>query len=234
MINMDLTMTNYALAEQKDLKGLAITQADIDQALQTYDEATIQTVQEIQRDYRIQDELIKGIKAEFNQGKIKMDPGTQYYSESPKTVSLRASIIRVCKALDIDARFVNYANHGRYELPIDMGPKTINELHDDDAYDIALKSNQDASIERQLRVMHMAQLKHRDTHDDFYIRYNEVKTFQQDKHIVLSNDIFNNKPVTPEDLNNIYRAYQTVKTKYDEIAEIADLSIQNNDKTVTL
>lgn len=224
---------NSASLNDKDIDEIEKIDNRITEVIDQYDSETVDEVKSIEEERQKEAEFLKELKKEFENDKIKMEQEGLYTKASPKTVSLKSAIVRIGKRVDMNTSFVDYTNYGHYKLASGINSYfdiMLSEINEQDAYENALQINKIVEVAQKARVMEHAQRQHRNTHDDYYVKYTEIKKFQNSTNIVVSIDIFNNRDVEPEVLDRIYKAYSKVKEKYDDIVQIADKSIEENDE----
>jgi len=242
--NVDLSLEGYKLigttirenAESLKFKDIdEIEQIDnrINEVIAQYDSETVDEIKSIKEERQKEAEFLKELKKEFENDKIKMEQAGLYTTASPKTVSLKSAIVRVGKRVGMNTSFVDYTNYGHYKLSSGVGRDydiMLSAINEQDAYEKALQVNKIVEVVHKARVLALAQRQHRDTHDDYYVKYTEINKFQNSTSIVVSNDIFNNRDVDPEVLDRIYKAYSEIKEKYDDIVAITEKSMEENDE----
>ncbi|OEK58830.1 hypothetical protein [Staphylococcus equorum] len=229
-----VTASEFAQAlEEKTLEELNTINERIHAVVDEYDTETIKEVKDIETERSNNVFFLEGLKKEFDNDKIKMNEGSEYFDASPKTVSLKSAIVRVGKTVGKDTDFVNHTNNGHYRLTSRIGNSydvTLSDVHNPEEYEKMLRNNKISEITLKVVELAKAQHKYRDTHDDYYIKYRTIQEFQSIGSFVISNDILNNREVEPEALDRMYEAYKEVKEKYEEIRAIIKNSRKENDK----
>lgn len=235
-MSLNLVLNHYELLDMLDEQGmyaleeqfihtqqLAQVDSQIQQHMENYPEALQQDIETINSKFERLVCIISSVNEDLQSGIIDtvvdtVDSTHQLFEPQ----SFKSQFHQYTSHENMDDDYIDFQPYGKYHIPLDDGLSDIylNALLEPKGIDKVLDKVSTARRIKLLLCVMDYQRDYQQNHDKTYALYIEVKTFQENTGLIISDIIQSGQRPNDNDMEHIYDKYQRILPLRKQILDI--------------
>lgn len=235
-MSINLALNDYRILEVLDKIGLNefkefiiesknIIQVDkeIHQNFNDYPESLQESIKNLDSKFESTKYIVRNINDDIQAGTIKVFEDSVFPGEMLfDAESFKKQFHQYISHEDMDDDYIDFQPYGKYHIPLDDGLSDIhlNMLLEPKGIDRVLDKVDTARRIKLLLCVIDYQRDYQQNHDKTYAPYIEVKTFQEDTGLIISDIVQSGQRPSDSDMERIYDKYQRILPLRKQILDI--------------